>query len=206
VSDPSEARGNTLTAREVLARGARQLDDSLRDQPPVQARLQATVGVVYTGLGLYVDAQPLLERALQTQRRVVGEDDAETLATENNLANVYWHRGRYQEAEPLYLDIVQRRTRTLGSDHPDTLRAAFDLGSLYAMQERWKEFEPLARDTLARQRRVLGNHHPDTLGSLGNLASVYYRQGRYADAEPLAATRTPGRPTGCTMRTRRARS
>ena len=63
--------------------------------------MQATVGGVYTGLGLYVDAQPLLERALQTQRRVVGEDDAETLATENKLANVYWYRGRYQDAEPL---------------------------------------------------------------------------------------------------------
>ena len=52
VSDPSEARGKTLTAREVLARGAAQLDTGLQDQPQVQARLQATIGAVYTGLGL----------------------------------------------------------------------------------------------------------------------------------------------------------
>ncbi len=33
VSDPSEARGNTLTAREILAKGSREVEDSLRNQP-----------------------------------------------------------------------------------------------------------------------------------------------------------------------------
>jgi serine/threonine protein kinase/tetratricopeptide (TPR) repeat protein len=186
VSDPSEARGNTLTARELLQRGATQLDDRLRDQPEVHARLQATIGSVYTGLGLYAEAQQLLERALNTQKRAFGEDHVETLATKNALANVYWHQERYQDAEPLYLDIVRRRTRILGADHPETLRAAYDLASVYVGQERWAEFEALARDTLARQRRVLGNHHPDTLSSLGNLGNVLYRQGRYGEAEPIA--------------------
>ena len=187
VSDPSEARGHTLTARELLQRGATQLDDRLRDQAAVHARLQATIGEVYTGLGLYEDAQPLLEQALNTQKRAFGEDAVETLATENALANVYFYRARYQDAEPLYHDIVQRRTRILGADHPDTLRAAYDLASVYLGQGRLADFEPLARETLARQRRVLGNRHPDTLSSMGNLGNFLYRQGRYAEAEPLAA-------------------
>src|SRR5262249_51784457 len=89
VSDPSESRGMTLTAREILAKGAQQLD-SLRDQPTVQARLEETIGTVDTGLGLYVDAQPLLENALQTRKRVLGEDNLETLASANALANLYW--------------------------------------------------------------------------------------------------------------------
>jgi tetratricopeptide (TPR) repeat protein len=184
VSDPSEARGRTLTAREVLARGALQFD-GLRAQPHVQARLQATIGAVYTGLGLYTDALPLLERALQTQRQVVGEDSPETLATANHLANVYWYQGKYREAEPLYREIVQHRTRVLGEDHPDTLKASFDLASAYLAENRWDEFERLGRETLARQRRVLGAAHVDTLSSLNNLQSFYYRQGRYAEAEPV---------------------
>jgi eukaryotic-like serine/threonine-protein kinase len=186
VSDPTEARGNTLTAREILARGSRQVEADLHEQPQVQARLKATIGHVYTGLGLYGDAQPLLEQALRTQRLVVGEDSPETLATANDLANVYWYQGRYKEAEPLYRDIVQRRTRLLGGDHPDTLRANYDLASLYLKQKRWDEFEQLGRDTLSRQRRVLGDTHPDTLNSLNNLQSSYYTRGRYAQAEPLA--------------------
>lgn len=186
VSDPSASRGNTLTARELLARGAEQLDHALKDQPAVQARLQATIGDVYTGLGHYAEAQTQLERALATQKRALGEDHAETVATENALANIFWFRGNYAGAEPLYLEIVRTRTRTLGRDHPDTLRAAYDLASLYAMQNRWSEFEPLARDTLSRQRRVLGAEHVDVINSIGNLGSALYAQKRYAESEPLS--------------------
>ena len=193
VSDPSEARGNTLTAREILATGARQLEPGLREQPQVRARLQATIGAVYTGLGMYADAQPLLERALQIQRALLGEDSPESLTTANHLANVYWYQGKYQEAEPLYRDIVERRTRVLGDDHPDTLRANFDLAGTYAGQKRWDEFERLGRDVLAKQRQVLGDAHADTLSSLNNLQYFYYQQGRYADAERLGVEVYEGR-------------
>jgi non-specific serine/threonine protein kinase/serine/threonine-protein kinase len=193
VSDPSEARGNTLTAREILATGAVQLEGGLRDQPQVQARLQATIGAVYTGLGMYAAAQPLLERALQTQKQVLGEDSPESLTTANHLANVYWYQGKFQQAEHLYRDIVQRRRRVLGDDHPDTLRANYDLASAYAAQKRWDEFERLGRDVLAKQRRVLGDAHADTLSSLNNLQYFYYEQGRYAEAERLAVEVSEGR-------------
>jgi serine/threonine protein kinase/tetratricopeptide (TPR) repeat protein len=187
VSNPSEARGATLTAREILDRGALQIEGSLRDQPHVQARLQVTIGTVYTGLGMYADAQPLLERALQTQRQLLGEDSPESLTTANHLANVYWYQRRYSEAESLYRDIVQRRTNLLGVDHPETMKANFDLASSYLQQERWDEFERLGLETLTRQRRVLGDTHSDTLSSMNNLQNFYYRQGRYAEAEALVS-------------------
>ena len=46
VSDPSEARGNTLTAREILESGARRIEKNLAAQPEVQARVMATMGAV----------------------------------------------------------------------------------------------------------------------------------------------------------------
>jgi len=187
VSDPGEARGQTLTAREILDRGSAQVESTLRDQPRMQARLGATIGRVYSGLGMYVDAQRLLERALDTQRRLAGDDDLETLTTQNELANVLWYRGQYAAAEPLYGDVVRRRTAILGLDHPDTLRTRFDLASLYLLQKRWQDFERIGLDTLARQRRVLGNSHTDTIGSLNSVQYMYFQTGRYAEAEPVAA-------------------
>ena len=65
VSDPSEARGNTLTAREILDKGARAVQETLREQPEIQARLQTTMGTVYTNLGVYDAALSLLEQAVQ---------------------------------------------------------------------------------------------------------------------------------------------
>jgi non-specific serine/threonine protein kinase/serine/threonine-protein kinase len=186
VSDPSEARGSTLTAREILLNGARRIESDLEAQPIVRARLEATIGSVLTSLGMYSDAVPLLQRALQSRRRALGDDHTETIATANSLANAYWYRQQYQEAEPLYVEVVQRRTRLLGTEHPDTLRANFDLASLYLRQKRWDEMERLAQATLVIQRRVLGDDHPDTLSSMNNIQALYFAQQRYAEAEPLA--------------------
>ena len=186
VSDPNESRGNTLTAREILSNGARRIDNSLDDQPRVKARLQSTIGAVYTSLGSYKEALPLLEESLQTQRRIAGNDDPETLSTINNLATLYWFLGRLGDSEPLYMELVDRRRRLLGANHRDTLRSSYDLASVYIVAKRWNEAERLAVDTLDAQTRYLGAEDPDTLDSMNNLASFYYSRGRFADAEPIA--------------------
>jgi non-specific serine/threonine protein kinase/serine/threonine-protein kinase len=185
-SDPSEARGNNLTAQEILARGASQLDGRLQDQPQVQARLKATIGIVYTGLAVYADAERLLTQALETQKRVLGPDDRETLTTADALADVYWHQGRFDAAEVLYTDTAQRRARVLGEDHVDTLATNFDLASTYLVMKRWDEYERLGPAILAKQRRVLGDTHAGTLGSLTLAQYFYYARGRYAEAQPIA--------------------
>jgi non-specific serine/threonine protein kinase/serine/threonine-protein kinase len=186
VSDPSEARGNTLTAREILANGVLELESRLREQPGVRARLEATIGTVYKGLGLYSEAEPLLKRALETQRQLLGNDDADTLETVNGLASLYQFRGRVAEAESLFREVVEGRSRVLGNEHPETLRASYDLASVYLEEKRFDEFERLGRATLDKQRRVLGEDHQDTLASKNNLQGFYYRQGRYDAAEPIA--------------------
>jgi eukaryotic-like serine/threonine-protein kinase len=185
VSDPGEARGNVLTAREILDAGAKNIEQSLATQPEVQARLKATIGNVYTNLGLYSVAEPLLQQAAVVQQRILGGDHSETLATVNALANLYWYQARYAEAEPLYVSVLERRRRLLGDENSETLQTAYDLGSLYTVQGRWLEAERLVRQTLEIQQRVLGQEHPDTVASMNNLASLYWRQQRYADAEPL---------------------
>ena len=70
VSDPSEARGNSITAREMLDKGAKDIQQRLAAQPQIQARLQTTIGTVYTDLGLYTEAEPLLKGAVAIQRRI----------------------------------------------------------------------------------------------------------------------------------------
>lgn len=184
VSDPSEARGRTITAREILDKGAHDLEQ-LKDQPELQARLQATIGSVYTSLGVYSGATPLLEQSVATRRRTLGADHPDTLKAVNELANVYWFQDRYADAEPLFLDVVERRTRVLGPEHPDTLKATYDLASLMAKQKRWQEAEALQRTTLEIQRRTLGNDHADTLASLNNLAAFVHGQQRYAESASI---------------------
>jgi hypothetical protein len=76
VSDPSKALGNTITAREVLDRGARRIAEGLQDEPEVRATLITTLGSVYASLGLYRQADELLDKPsdLQASNRAAAAD------------------------------------------------------------------------------------------------------------------------------------
>jgi tetratricopeptide (TPR) repeat protein len=63
VSDPNEARGKTITAREVLDRGVQQIESQLHEEPVVRADLMTTLGEVYGSLGLLHEGEDLLQRA-----------------------------------------------------------------------------------------------------------------------------------------------
>ncbi|MFN7918180.1 MAG: serine/threonine-protein kinase [Vicinamibacterales bacterium] len=185
VSDPSEARGNSITAREVLDKGADRIRVELRSEPTVQARLMATIGRVYTSLGLYQAATPLLSDAIDLDTRVAGPSALQTLAAKNTLANAYFYQERHADAARLYEQVVNGRRATLGPDHPDTLRAQYDLASAYNYTN-IDEAIRLNEATLAAQRRVLGNEHADTLGSMGNLASMYFSKKMFEPALKLS--------------------
>ena len=65
VSDPQRSLGATITARELLDRGARRLDSELKDQPEVRAAMLSAIGRSYRGLGLFERATEFLEAARQ---------------------------------------------------------------------------------------------------------------------------------------------
>jgi non-specific serine/threonine protein kinase/serine/threonine-protein kinase len=185
VSNPSEARGNSITARELLDRSAGKIRGSLTSDPRVRADLMQVMGTVYMNLGLYTQAGPLLEEGLATRRRLLGEEHPDTLSVAQDMATLRQLEGRFPEAEALSRQVLEARSRVLGADHPDTLKSMNSLANTYARQRRLEEAETLHRKTLAARQRVLGADHPDTLRSMLNLASDCDSLGRQEEAETL---------------------
>jgi serine/threonine-protein kinase len=62
LSDPNEALGDTITAREMLDRGAERVLREFGDQPDVQAALLSEVARVYANLGLADRAETLVRQ------------------------------------------------------------------------------------------------------------------------------------------------
>ena len=185
VSDPGNARGDTVTARELLDRGAARIRGTLADDPSTRIELMATMGTVYSSLGLYTNAESLLQESLQARQQLLGSNDPETLRSAHDLARLRYRQGRVKEAEALYIRTLETRRRVLGPEHPDTLRSASDLARVLSQEGRYPESEAMARDTLDLQRRVLGPDHRDSVSSMANLAWTYQNLGRYAEAEAL---------------------
>jgi tetratricopeptide (TPR) repeat protein len=64
VSDPSESKGQSITALEVLDRGAREIQGQLDNEPDVKAELISTLSEVYMGLGSFHRADALIRNSL----------------------------------------------------------------------------------------------------------------------------------------------
>ena len=175
VSDPGEARGNSLTAREVLDNGARRIEKELAGQPEIQGRLMAIIGDVYSGLGLYAQAESVLARSLEIRGRALGQESLEAAASAHKLAAVFGKQLKAAQAEPLIRKALDVRRRVLGPEHPDTVTSLSNLANLFFIQENLKQAEVYMRETLDIRRRTLGNDAPDTLDSLNNLADVVSR-------------------------------
>lgn len=183
VSDPSEARGNSITAREILDNGSKAIDKGLVKDPETQAQLMDVMGEVYESLGLYPRAQPLLTRAIEIQRRVRGPRSPETLQSADSLALLLLQEGHYAEAEKLGRETLVIRRQVLGPGHPDTLTSMRHLASTLDQEGRYAEAEKIQREALQMQRRVLGPDNADTLRTIGNLALTLLQEGRQDEAE-----------------------
>jgi serine/threonine protein kinase/Tfp pilus assembly protein PilF len=185
VSDPSQARGNNVTAREILDKASKQIDPGLSKDPELQAQMMFTMGNVYEKLGLTAPAQSLLTHSADIRSRVLGPEHPETLRSRNDLGVVLLDEGRFADAEKSYRETLEIRRRVLGPEHPDTLQSMNNLGIVLVTEGHFAEAEKLLRALLEIKTRVLGPEHPDTLNTMVNLAQPLYAQGRLAEAEKL---------------------
>jgi len=184
VSDPGQARGNTVTAREILDRGASKIDQDLRTQPLVQARLMSTMGRVYESLGLYDQALPLLESALATRRRLHGEEHLEVAESLIGLGGLRWHKGEYEAARPLLEGGLKQRERLLGPESPLVADSLHNLGNLLWSRGEYEEARLLLGRALAiREKNVPAG--PEVASTLNSLGAIAYKQGDYAEARRM---------------------
>lgn len=185
VSDPSEARGNTITAREILDKGAGKIESELQDQPRIQSRLMETMGRVYRNLGLYDLAAPILEKALLLKRQVYGEDHLEVAAGLHTLAVLYDTQGKYQEAESFFRQSLAIKEKIFGREHPEVAKSLNSIAVVNWNQGRYAEAESLFQRSLSIKEKTLGPDDPDVGNTLTNLGVLYHLQSKYEKAEPF---------------------
>jgi eukaryotic-like serine/threonine-protein kinase len=185
VSDPSEARGNSVTAREILDRSSAEIDKSLGRDPELRASMMFLMGSVYQSLGLYAKAQSLLEQTLQIDRRTFGSGNEHTIATMSALALVLASQGQHGEAEKLARESADQAFHLFGLRNARSLKARHALWNVLYSEGRFSEAEALARETLDTARSSLGPENPDTAIYSIALARSEAALGRYPQTESL---------------------
>lgn len=183
-ADPYEGTSRDVTVTEVLEHTAGEIDTSFAAHPATRAAVQHTIGVTYSRLGRYEEADRLLQSALVALESVGQDQTREATELLNQLASVRHAQGKYDDAQDLYTRALTIRRSAAGSD----LVVAESLGGLadtHIVNGEFLEAESLERQALDIRREILGTEHEDTASSLNDLGIALARQERWDEAEPL---------------------
>jgi len=177
------SNGDSVSAREVLARGVRRAHE-LSAQPAAEAQMLDLIGRIRMQMGDYEEARPVLQEALDIRRRTLGEEHADVATSLMNVAALISDEGRRTaEAIPLLERALTIRRRLFGDADPLTTDALYQLASEMHMLGRYKDARPLFDDWLRLVRRQPPLVTPERAEQLATMASImeFTRQTERAD-------------------------
>jgi tetratricopeptide (TPR) repeat protein len=187
IFDPSEARGSTVTAREMLDKGAVRIESELAAEPAIQATLMDTVGTVYMGLGLFARARPLLDGAVAKRRHLQGIDPLDLSDSLSHQGDLMALQADYATGEKAYREAIRiESVRPNDRQNQEKLaNSLYGLGTLLAKQGRHADAEKNLRESLQRQKALYGETHPAVARTLKDLARAIADRGDLNAAIPL---------------------
>ncbi len=185
LADPARARGDRITAKEILDAGAQRIANKLRGQPELQATLMDTIGTVYLGLGQLDQAQPLIEQALSIRRATYGEDNLDVARSLFSLNRVYGERGDLAKAEQLARESLALARKHAGADSLQTALNLCQLGFIQHRQNDLAAAEQSFQRCLDIRIARLGKSHEMVADPLDNLAVIAMDRKDFETAERL---------------------
>jgi tetratricopeptide (TPR) repeat protein len=98
--------------------------------------------------GRYLEAEPLLQKALVLRKDLLGKEHPEVADSLDHLANLYATQGRYSEAEILYQDALEIYRDNLPGSYPLVASSLNNLANLYQAQGHFDEAESFYQEAL----------------------------------------------------------
>jgi tetratricopeptide (TPR) repeat protein len=159
------------------------LCDNIRDNAEQVGSLNNWTAHCFENIGDYKQAVKYFKQAIAIAEALQNQND--TNAYNNNLANVYKYLGRYEEAATLLEIALQAAKNNFGENHPTVATRQSNLANVYGDLGRYEEAATLLEIALQSDLNNFGENHPTVATRQSNLANVYKDLGRYEEAATL---------------------
>jgi len=184
-ADPGSSRGESITARSLLDRGAERIDSELAGQAATRSAMQSVMGGAYLGLGVYENAERLLEEALETQRTEAVGSGLDLTQTLSRLGRLAVLQGDYAKGEDRFREALASYREHV--DAPD--RATAELLSLLAdaifYQSRYEDSNAIYQEALEIIESVSPNPSREKASIMNNYGWVLLYMGEFDRAESM---------------------
>ena len=184
VADPNEAKGETITARELLDRGASRLMVGLEEEPEIKSQLLNTIGKVYTNLGLYNSAEELFLKIKESENLEALDKETyfETLV---NLGKTYGYNGKYDLAGEILLKAKNVGEKYLPINHIQRGELYSSIGSHFYQIADFDSSYIYYKKAEQIFFINFGNESQQLAGLLYNMGVLEYDQGNLETSDSL---------------------
>lgn len=183
VSQPEQSRGKTITARELLDKGAANIQKNVKMDPEVKASLLDTMGDAYSSLGFFSQAKPLLDDSLKTRTSLFGPESLSVAQTLRDKGLLSLANGDDKAAEDHFvhsLDIYEKREGQVNNDVATLLN---DVGTSLDHVGRLDQAQDYFQRSLDMRIKMEGPNSVDLIPMRSNLAYIAYVKKNFAGAE-----------------------
>jgi eukaryotic-like serine/threonine-protein kinase len=170
-ADPWQS-GRDQSVREVLNSAAAKVEGSFKGEPLVGAAVRRTIGLTYSGLGRYGEAEPLLRSALQIRTAELGPDHPEVAESLGDLSELQERLSRYDESVRLARQALAIQQRAKDKAPASTVRALRRLGVALFFTGEYAESRRLLGDALQMQQQVRAGGEIERANVLSDLAQT----------------------------------
>ena len=153
--------------------------------PDLKSRLLNEAAQLLDAKARWIEAEPLMRRALGIHEASYGPEHPQVAISLNNLAALLKATNRLQEAEPLMRRALGIDETSFGAEHPKVAIRLNNLAQLLKATNRLQEAEPLMRRALCIDEASYWPEHPKVAIRLNNLALLLKATNRLQEAEPL---------------------
>lgn len=184
-ADPMRTGGRPITVRELVERGAREIEGELADQPELRVEMYGVLGEIYVQLAMAEPGLALVEREIGLLTSLPRVPSARLGDAMRRRGNLRMQAGRWIEAEADLQRAAELHRRDHGPRHPEYAEDLDQLAAVLRAQSRTQEAEAAVREGLEIRRAVLGETNAKVAVSYNNLALMMREAGRPIEAEAL---------------------
>ena len=183
LADPNQTQGEEVTARELLDRGAEQIQLDLAEQPELLSEMLVVVAGVYQQLGLLNQEAEKLDRVLSLLDSLDLRNSPVYADALFRRATLYTEQGQYSVADSVHLLAMKAAERIEG---PNSQLMASNMTGLAAnlrKQGRFEDAKHWYHEALKLQEQILGPDHLDVAHTLNHLGQIHLTENNLDQAE-----------------------
>jgi eukaryotic-like serine/threonine-protein kinase len=171
-ADPFTNFGKEPTARVLLDRAARQIQNDLNEQPEVRARLLEAIGRSYLRMGQPDRAVTFLQDSLRIQERLSGADDASIGSIVTEIAIALREGGRIEDSDRYFSEALEISQHSKNEQSAVYAQLLADLGRLERLRSNVKQALLHFNEALQLMRVVKGPKDPEVGAVLIEISNI----------------------------------